>query len=556
MGRSAMFFALILALAASCSFGGEDKSTIRAQRLTSPLVAMSVASSIDGDGRAVDPSYTFEPDQPQIVVVVQTGKVTGSRLEIVWYQKEDNRRVKLFEHALDVKSYDRAYSTAKNPGTLASGTYVVEATVEGTSRAVEWDVAGEAATATSAQGAGPAQPPKSGGAPVAGTSGTAAQTTAAGTAGTGCKFELVGESLKAESETDLEANRVAWGAHAEGCSAAVVLTYVDGAVNDGPYELVGNFNIAGSGAAALALAYVNPCSFDEGSDRPGTKVQFRLTEGGDPPRERATLLVALGEDSLAPRALATFTPPDGTRVKRGDKIKMEIVARERRKGGPWQSGLAQIQAIGPEGVIGKTAEFPELRKKACDDERLEQRHEVIYKVPRNSAAVIELCAIAEDFVGQSSRPSCGRFPTTDVWEGTVRSHSSFTIPSAGTCSAEYETQVKLRLKRNGKLSGTAQATATKPPACNFPRARAASLQSVTFAVSGRIVGDRMVLQFKWKKWSPKSNFEHAGFVLFGRKDVVVPIVKTGVARGRVTDEEALTKTRVESLVTVTCEGCG
>ena len=110
-----------------------------------PIIAMMMASSIDDHGKAVNPRFTFPPDEKQITVIVRVGKVTGSLLNLTWYKISDDGDGKLFEHTIDVKTYDQAYSIAKNPVAfgnfkLATGNYKIIATLEGQKREVDFDV--------------------------------------------------------------------------------------------------------------------------------------------------------------------------------------------------------------------------------------------------------------------------------------------------------------------------------------------------------------------------------------------------------------------------------
>ena len=80
----------------------------------------------------LEPSFTFSPDEPQIAVIIQTGEITGSTLDIVWTRvAAEGEQERLFSHTVEVSSHERAYSIGKNPGSLTTGTYRVVATLEG-----------------------------------------------------------------------------------------------------------------------------------------------------------------------------------------------------------------------------------------------------------------------------------------------------------------------------------------------------------------------------------------------------------------------------------------
>src|SRR5207247_837737 len=111
-----------------------------------PIIAMAIASAIDEKGKLVNPRFTFPPNELQITVVVYVGKSSSGQLKVTWYkvsEDEDGKPidVKLFGHQIRVKSDERAFSVAKNPGgTLERGTYKVVATLEGQTKETGFDI--------------------------------------------------------------------------------------------------------------------------------------------------------------------------------------------------------------------------------------------------------------------------------------------------------------------------------------------------------------------------------------------------------------------------------
>src|SRR3989442_7959423 len=99
-----------------------------------------------GKGKIVKPRSTYPPNELQISAVVYVGKSSSGQLKVTWYkvsEDEDGKPVdvKLFEHQIQVKSDERAFSVAKNPGgTLELGRYKVVATLEGQTKETKFDI--------------------------------------------------------------------------------------------------------------------------------------------------------------------------------------------------------------------------------------------------------------------------------------------------------------------------------------------------------------------------------------------------------------------------------
>ena len=129
-------------------------STERAAETNAPpIIAIVIASALDEKGTLVNPRFTFPPNEPQITAIVYVGKTNGGQLKVAWYkvsEDEDGKPFdeKLFEHQIRVKSNERAFSVAKNPGgALGIGTYKVVATLEGQTKERKLDVATQAGSA-------------------------------------------------------------------------------------------------------------------------------------------------------------------------------------------------------------------------------------------------------------------------------------------------------------------------------------------------------------------------------------------------------------------------
>src|SRR5205807_7671264 len=97
-----------------------------------------MASSIDARGEAVNPRFSFPQSEPQVTAIIYLGKASGSPLNVTWFKSSEDGDEKLFEHQIQVKTDDRAFSVGKNgSGTLAAGAYKVVATLEGQRQEME-----------------------------------------------------------------------------------------------------------------------------------------------------------------------------------------------------------------------------------------------------------------------------------------------------------------------------------------------------------------------------------------------------------------------------------
>jgi hypothetical protein len=187
------------------------------------------------------------------------------------------------------------------------------------------------------------------------------------------------------------------------------------------------------------------------------------------------MTVILGDDTLAPRARVRSVPGPGTQVKAGDQIRVTAVAEERRSGGPWQMGLAQIQllSLGPSQELVDSVDFTGQRGQACDAKAWEGTLEATYTVPPNPPPVVELCVVADDWAGNGEdRGSwkCAQFPTGEIWTGTL--HGEWRNPAAaglgphvvieGDLVSYHDDTVMLTVAPDGSVSGEGSSTAVAP----------------------------------------------------------------------------------------------
>jgi hypothetical protein len=146
ISRAALCACIVtLLLTMSCSYLRRSATSQKAPsppvEVKDPIISMVMASSIDAKGQLVNPRFTFPQNEPQMTAVVRVGKIKGSQLKVTWYKTSESGDEKLFEHQIQVKSNDRAFSVGKNAsGTLLAGTYKVVATLEGQTKDMEFDV--------------------------------------------------------------------------------------------------------------------------------------------------------------------------------------------------------------------------------------------------------------------------------------------------------------------------------------------------------------------------------------------------------------------------------
>jgi hypothetical protein len=467
---------LQLGIAAACSLGGAVQAEPVAPEPTGPIVSLAVASSFDEQGRLVDPAFTFSPDQPQITVIVQVGQGFTTPLEIVWYQVTEESEEQLFAVTLAVAALDRAYSVGQNPGTLAPGTYRVTATLDGQTQETEFDVAGEPPETTANTGGSAAGEP-----PVAGPSGTTPQASPAPSA-SGSSGSRPWAGLGPGNYPFIDGERQNVDLHADTVEIYPFFSYsgemrpdgsfpgffgtVRGSIDDLPGSSYGADIQSEGDLGPHDPVTLDPCVGGAGaSDLPGTQVRMESTvtmdEGGSGPIRTEESVIVLGDDTLAPRVGVISTPARGSKVMPGDPIVLTVTATEKRSGGPWQMGVERIQVIGPEGLVD-SQDYQDYRGKACNAKSWEQTFEVTYTVPENPGPQIELCAIGEDFAG-NTYSRCGTFYTVDVWKGTLHTESS----ESGilNCTEIWDMQLVFTVSEDGAIQGAGKGTLVGQKEC-------------------------------------------------------------------------------------------
>ncbi len=200
---------------------------------------------------------------------------------------------------------------------------------------------------------------------------------------------------------------------------------------------------------------LNPCRLG-GSDLPGARYTVTVQAGG----YSLDQLITLEPDTAPPRFLAPpfdASPRPGAKVEAGDEIRFEVTAVEKNPPRVWQTGVHTLEVTGPSGRIGRPEQAgPDA--KACDAKSKSLTIQGTYRVRRSDPAVIELCAVAQDYAPNETK-KCAKWYKGEVWEGTMN-HTVTTPFGGGLCPnpVMLQGEVSLNVKPNGEVTGTYDVT--------------------------------------------------------------------------------------------------
>lgn len=387
--------------------------------VTRSILGIIPAVDIGEDGQPVEPGFIFSPDTPKITIVAHAGEVTGSTMDLKWFQVTDAGEVELFTHSVELASFEAAYSVGTNPGTLLAGTYRVDATFETETSSTTFEVEApesEAAIALSA-GAGAREASAIGqgttsGPPEPGASGTM-PTPTAGVGEHGPEVELVVYAPVVPGRPGPPGIPVGFRAHLPGGNGDVdVLASMGGNTRLVRYPLA-----AGQELVADELDF-NPCVHPGGSDLPGTLAEFSVNifRTGDTVAAHEKIATTLGPDTTKPVVTIISEPHDGSRVEPGDEIVLDAQALEQRDGPTWQEGLNSFKLIArPGGQVGDLIRSTAGSPQPCDSKQWTLELQATYTVPDDAPAVIKICGEALDFAGNFSRPdACNEYHTGEA----------------------------------------------------------------------------------------------------------------------------------------------
>lgn len=148
-------------------------------------------------------------------------------------------------------------------------------------------------------------------------------------------------------------------------------------------------------------------------------------------------------DRTPPTLRTTSNPPKGSKVQPGQRIVVQMVARD--DADRWQTGIKTIQLVA-ESDGGRDLAPTPVHYGVCSDPN-EKRVEAIYVVPPDPPPIVRLKATATDHANQSDF-DIGEFPTGDFY-GTL------TYP-AGQPPHQHMIRADLILNHDGRgnLTGT------------------------------------------------------------------------------------------------------
>ena len=248
---------------------------------------------------------------------------------------------------------------------------------------------------------------------------------------------------------------------------------------------------------------------------------------------------AASEDTDGPKLKTNSVPKKGTRVKKGDTIKVTIKASERFEDGhkSWPTGVRSIQLLADDGKVADKDYG--MRPPPC-----ERRSEVMtYIVPSNPPPIVHLHALAEDAVGNQSGEDA-EFPTVDLWTGTMHSEMNADYGKPGVCTGEsWGFELRLLAGRDGEFTGKATGHLISMPNCRgqgFKSSNWAATQGKTAAydVTGKLNGQQFDLRFAMTSFDTGKGdlglMDYSlGLVRYGRPypTIVVPLTSSTTAQG-------------------------
>jgi len=205
------------------------------------------------------------------------------------------------------------------------------------------------------------------------------------------------------------------------------------------------------------LLPADPCDLG-GSDLPGAQFAARIEAAtGD----SLDLDLVLSPDSTKPRFLEPpfeSSPRPGAKVEPGDEIGFEVTATDKTPARTWQTGVHTLTVSGPRGEI--KSKSGGRRPKPCARKSQSLTASGSYRVRDSDPAVIELCAVAVDYVPNETK-KCAKWYKGEVWEGTMNT----TLTQVGDVNPEacpgpdkIEGTASFVVKANGKVTGTYDVT--------------------------------------------------------------------------------------------------
>ncbi|HZP68601.1 MAG TPA: hypothetical protein VFB29_01540 [Pseudolabrys sp.] len=186
--------------------------------------------------------------------------------------------------------------------------------------------------------------------------------------------------------------------------------------------------------------------------------RFDLDTEGKANQNDVKMEYLTGPDHEPPRLSVTWTPPNGHRVKPGDKIKAD--ARARDDANRWQTGVKEINfLVRPENRLFGFHQFD----RQCEGEVRTNQTAQDYTVPDNPPPLIRLAVQAIDYAGNEV-DQLAEFPTAD-WVGTLVWSMDVNIEPTQTSTGTHakrsgRADLGLTQKRDGTVEGTLRGSQT------------------------------------------------------------------------------------------------
>ena len=203
---------------------------------------------------------------------------------------------------------------------------------------------------------------------------------------------------------------------------------------------------------------VEPCDLG-GSDLPGAQYVVRIEAATGESLENP---FALFPDEAKPRFLDPpfeSSPRPGAKVEPGDEIGFEVTATDKTPARTWQTGVHTLTVSGPRGEL--ESESGGRRPKPCARKSQSLTASGSYRVRDSDPAVIELCAVADDYVPNENK-KCAQWYKGEVWEGTLEGTATGACKNLGidVGFTTYAGSLQVVVDENGKVRGTFEIVTT------------------------------------------------------------------------------------------------
>lgn len=191
-------------------------------------------------------------------------------------------------------------------------------------------------------------------------------------------------------------------------------------------------------------------------------------------------------DNEPPSLSVTWTPPKGSIVKAGDRIKVDATARD--DANRFQTGVAEIEfLVLPQNQLFGFHQWPQ-RPMRCEDVPPAHHTSQEYVVPPNPPPIVRLAVHAKDFAGHDVY-QLAEFPT-GKWQGRIETHIKGNVYN-DRAIIEFAVEEA----RDGAITGRGQVTLASRPIDdgNCTWTRSITPNNFDVAITGSREGDNLRL---------------------------------------------------------------